>query len=441
VLCPCCSGWLRLYSVVVGASARRVIPAQAGIQQHNRNPRITSITNTSVRSPRHGTPASRLDSRLRGNDGGVAFRFIVALLLLALFASIATATDGRLDRQRFLFVASPGVRDNLEWGGHGVLVFDIDDRHRFVKRIPLDRYGIDKSGKVLAVRGICASAKTGRLYVSTVEQLICIGLLTDKVLWQKSFDLGCDRMSISPDGKVIYLPSLEQKVWYVVDAMSGREIKRLTLNSKSHNTVFGLDGKRVYLAGLGSPVLSVARAEDHSVERTVGPFGNFVRPFTVNGAQTLLFANVNGLLGFEIGDLKTGKVIHRVEVKGFAHGMPKRHGCPSHGIGLTPDEREIWLCDGFNSRLHIFDNTVSPPKQGDSIVLREQPGWVTFSRDGRFAYPSTGEVIEAKSRKIVATLSDEKLRPVHSEKMMEIDFLDGKPFETGDQFGLGRVVP
>jgi hypothetical protein len=146
-------------------------------------------------------------------------------------------------------------------------------------------------------------------------------------------------------------------------------------------------------------------------------------------------------LGFEIGDLSTNKVLHRVEVKGFPIGPPKRHGCPSHGIALTPDEREIWLCDAFNSRMHIFNNTVSPPQQLDSIVVREQPGWITFTRDGAYAYPSTGEVIDPKSRKIVATLTDEEHRPVHSEKMLEVTFVDGKPFETGDQFGLGRVVP
>lgn len=178
-------------------------------------------------------------------------------------------------------------------------------------------------------------------------------------------------MSISPDGKVIYLPSLEQKAWYIVDATIGEEIKRLVLNSKSHNTVYGLDGKRVYLAGLGSPRLSVASIDNHSIDKTIGPFGSFIRPFTINGTQTLVFANVNGLLGFEIGDLTTNKVIHRVEVKGFPMGKPKRHGCPSHGIALTPNERQIWLCDAFNSRLHIFDATVSPPKQGQSIALRE----------------------------------------------------------------------
>jgi len=364
-----------------------------------------------------------------------------ALMLLVLGGSVKAANEIEPPRQRLLYVASPGVRDYLEWGGHGVLVFDINDGHRFVKRIPLAGYGIDKTGKVLNVKGICANANTGRLYVSTLEHLVSIDLLTDEVLWEKSFDLGCDRMSISPDGNMIYLPSLEQEAWYVVDAANGEEIKRLMLNSRSHNTVYGLDGKRVYLAGLGSPLLSVASTDNHSVQQTIGPFGDVIRPFTVNGAQTLVFANVNGLLGFEIGDLITNKAICRVVVNGFPVGTPKRHGCPSHGIALTPDEREIWLCDAFNSRLHIFDATVMPPRQGDSIALREQPGWITFSRDGTFAYPSTGEIIDVKSRKIVATLSDEEDRPVHSEKMVEIDIVDGKPSQTGDQFGLGRVIP
>lgn len=367
--------------------------------------------------------------------------FSLALLLGLATGLSAGANDGPADSKRLLYVASPGVRDYVQWGGHGVLVFEIDNEHRFVKRIPLAGYGVNEAGKVLNVKGLCACAGTARAYVSTLQQLICVDLLADKVLWQKSFDLGCDRMSISPDGKVIYLPSLEKEVWYVVNAMTGEEIKRLVPKSRSHNTVIGLDGRYAYLAGLGSHELSVAATDTHSIERTVGPFSDNIRPFSVNGAQTRVFVNVDGLLGFEIGDLKTGRFLHRVEVQGHPLGKPKRHGCPSHGIGLTPDEREVWICDGFNSRLHIFDATVMPPKQTESIALREQPGWITFSIDGTLAYPSTGEVIDVKTRKIVATLTDEQGRPVHSEKMLEIDFTGSKPVRNGDQFGLGRVVP
>jgi hypothetical protein len=89
--------------------------------------------------------------------------------------------------------------------------------------------------------------------------------------------------------------------------------------------------------------------------------------------------------------------------------------------------------------LHVFDVTVMPPTHSATIRLRDQPGWVTFSIDGQHAYPSTGDVIDVTSRKVIATLSDEEGKPVQSEKLLEIDFQDGKPIETGDQFGLGRV--
>src|SRR5262249_5897604 len=171
------------------------------------------------------------------------------------------------------------------------------------------------------------------------------------------------------------------------------------------------------------------------------PFSAAIWPFTVNAAETLCYVNVNDLLGFEIGDLKARKKLHRVEVEGFAKGPVTRHGCPSHGIGLTPDEKEIWVCDAANSRVHVFGATVMPPKQLASIQLREQPGWVTFSLDGRYAYPSTGEVIDIKTKKIVAALKDEKGRQVHREKMVEIVFRDGMPVRAGDQFGLGRARP
>ena len=209
-------------------------------------------------------------------------------------------------------------------------------------------------------------------------------------------------------------------------------------NSGAHNTIYGADGRVAYLAGLKSPMLKVADTATHRVAREVGPFSAPVRPFTVNGRQTLAFVNVNDLLGFEVGDLASGRVLHRVEVAGYQKGPVKRHGCPSHGVGLTPDEKELWLTDAFNQSLHVFDATVMPPKQVATIRVRDQPGWITFRLDGKHAWPSTGEIIDTKTRQIVATLTDEEGRAVQSEKVVEVVFAGGKPVRTGDQFGIGR---
>ncbi|HEV3144932.1 MAG TPA: hypothetical protein VGZ47_13665, partial [Gemmataceae bacterium] len=267
-----------------------------------------------------------------------------------------------------------------------------------------------------------------------------VDLLTEKTLWDKALPGGCDRMSITPEGKTLYVPSLEGPHWNVVDGATGDIIKKIEPKSGAHNTVVSLDGSRMYLAGLKSPILTVANAKTHEVVGQVGPFSAAIRPFTINASQTLCFVNVNGLLGFEIGDLKSGKMLERVEVPDFKQGKVKRHGCPSHGIGLTPDEKEIWICDAANQHLHIFDVTQLPPKYIAGIALREQPGWVTFSLDGKYAYPSTGEVIDTKTKKILTALQDEKGREVHSEKMVEIVIGEG-PVRVGDQFGVGRRIP
>ncbi|HUF62159.1 MAG TPA: hypothetical protein VMN36_08805 [Verrucomicrobiales bacterium] len=339
--------------------------------------------------------------------------------------------------KRFLYVAAPGIRNYLEFGGHGLLVFDIDADYRFVKRIPTA--GMDGEGRPLNVKGVCASAATGRIYISTLTSLMCLDLESEKLLWEKSYEGGCDRMAISPDGSHIYLPSLEQAHWHVVDGENGEVLATLKPDSGAHNTVYGLDGTEAYLAGLRSPLLRVADTSRHVITREAGPFGNSIRPFTVNGAQTRCYVNVNELLGFEVGDLQTGKALYRIVVQGYESGPVKRHGCPSHGIGLTPDEKEIWVADGHNRRLHIFDATSEPPRAVSSIELREEPGWITFRLDGKQAWPSTGEIIDVATREVVTALEDEEGRPVMSEKMVEIHFSDGRPVRTGDQFGLGRV--
>jgi DNA-binding beta-propeller fold protein YncE len=370
--------------------------------------------------------------------------FPAALATFIVLGSGAIAAERETQAERnYLYVASPSLGRQLERGGHGILVFDIDNGHKFVKRLP--SAGLNQeTGLPLSMKGIVASAQTNRVYVTSMETMFCVDLITDQLLWEKRYEGGCDRMAISPDGKIIYLPTVEKDDWHVVDAETGDVIKKVTVRSGAHNTIFSATGERVYLAGLLSPMLNIADARTHTLLPPVGRFSSVIRPFTINGAETLCFVNVNGLLGFEVGDLRTREMMHRVEVPGYQQGPVKRHKCPSHGVALTPDEKEVWVVDAFNQRVHIFDITQMtakiPPKMTGSIRLeRDEPGWITFSIDGRYAYPSTGEVIDVKTRKIVAELKDEYNREVMSEKVMQIVFRGDRAVRTGDQFGIGRV--
>ncbi|MEJ7769391.1 MAG: hypothetical protein WKF89_16345 [Chitinophagaceae bacterium] len=357
-----------------------------------------------------------------------------AILLLNGF--IPANKNNKADIKRYLYVAAPGIRDYLGFGGHGVLVFDINNKHSFVKRIKTG--GLHPNKKPSNVKGIAVSIPLNSMYISTLESLQRIDLTTEKIIWERSFEGGCDRMSISPDGKTMYLPSLEKDFWNVLDCNTGNIVTKINGFKRAHNTLYGASGNYVYLGDIGNPWLYMANTKSNTIESKVGPFGNSVRPFIVNRNETQAFVTVDSLLGFEVGDIKSKTKTARVVVEGWNVGAVRRHGNPSHGIALTPDEKELWVCDGYNMRLHVFD-AAAPYQQLTTIPLQDMPGWVNFSMDGRYAYPSSGEVIDAKTRKIVFTLRDEFQNSVASEKMVEIHFNNQKPVKAGDQFGIGRL--
>lgn len=358
-------------------------------------------------------------------------------LVTALILFLCAFSHAEINRTgHFLYVATPGIRDYLGYGGHGVVVFDINDNHRYLRRIPTK--GFHPDGRPANVKGIAVSKQLNSLYISTLYALQRIDLATDTLVWEVPFKGGCDRMSISPDGKTMYLPALEKDFWNVVNCEDGKVLSSIKVHSRSHNTIYGSSGNWAYLADIGSPLLHVADTRTHTVDRTIGPFSAGIRPFTINSDETRVFVTVNELLGFEVGDLKTGKKLASIQVLGWNKGPVRRHGNPSHGIGLTPNEEEIWLCDGHNMRLHIF--SAHPPyQQRTTVALDDMPGWITFSLDGQYAYPSSGEVIHRKTREVLTLLKDDQYNTVSSEKMVEIFLKDGQVIQAGDQFGLGRL--
>jgi hypothetical protein len=58
------------------------------------------------------------------------------LLVVSMSLSLSPAQRRAGPEQHLLYVASPGIRNYVEYGGVGILVFDIDNGYRFVRRIP-----------------------------------------------------------------------------------------------------------------------------------------------------------------------------------------------------------------------------------------------------------------------------------------------------------------
>jgi len=319
-------------------------------------------------------------------------------------------------------------------------VYDIDRNHERIERIELPASG--------GFKGIGVSVPLHRLYVTSnrADELIGLDLLTDEILWRKKYCAYLDSFDLTPDGRTLYVPCRHAGQWVVVDAESGDELARIETGRGEpyavdpikdygpHNTFASADGRRVYLSAMTIPYVFVVDTATHAIVSRVGPFSRGVRPFAVS--EPYLFANVDGLLGFEVADLRTGAMIHRVE----AHTPPERlaqvsdrtahHHTPSHGVAVRPGGREVWVSDDVYGYVYVYDVTSMPPRLSASIPLFErpedqpQPSWITFSIDGRLAYLSCNAVVDADARTVIARIDT-------SERLVEVDFTDGRPVRAG----------
>jgi DNA-binding beta-propeller fold protein YncE len=347
--------------------------------------------------------------------------------------------------KELLYVVLPGTLEgSWDQNGTGIVVLDVTDNYNFVKRIPT--WNVPASRYPEQVAGVTASTATNMIYVAARGRLGAIDLTTEKMVWENAFDGHCcERPQLAPDSSFMYVGSDLKDYWYVVNPKTGDLITtvRSPLSPNAHNLNLSPDGKIAFMAPNGK-VMGIADTTNHTLQKTI-PFPDNVRVFVVNKDGTKIYSNQNNLMGFVIADVKTGRIEHTVEVQGFgwkekwnANPRPRiPHGCPSHGIAFVNGEREVWVADGINNLIHVFDNTVSPPKQIDSIKMSAGPFWIMPSIDGTRVYVSSSDVVDAKSRKVIAQLKDEYGRPLYSEKLLDMIFTNGKLTQVANQFGNG----
>ena len=346
-------------------------------------------------------------------------------------------SDGESETRRYLYLSTADaaqVEGQAE--GAGILIFDIDDGHKLVRRIDIP---IFEEG----LRGFAASLANHSAYFSTQNPRIgAFDLETDQITWEQTYELGSDRSSITMDGKKIYVPtgwwiSGEDSGVLVLDAENGELIKHVRVGSQAHNSLVSADGQFLYLGT--TRALTVLDTENENIVHHIEPVGESggqgVFPFTVDAANRYAYVSLGNHVGFEVIELEQEKIIHRVLVD----GEPILHR--THGAALTPDETELWISDQEGRKLFIFDNTQMPPVQTGEVDLSQGGhGWVTFSLDGRYAWTHTPDVFDAETKELVATLRDENGNPVSGSKFIEVHFRDGKVVAVGNEFGLGRAL-
>jgi YVTN family beta-propeller protein len=261
----------------------------------------------------------------------------------------------------------------------------------------------------------------------------------------------------SPDGRWLYFSSEAEQTLHVVDAKTLQTTKKIPLSGRPNNISIGRDGRRVYVGIVSAPgavdVIDTTSLEKVKSIPTKGgihntyvtPDGKFVlagsiagrvmtvidaateepswtlfnegvRPIAIevnpDRSTTRLFVQLSDFHGFAIVDFASRNEVGRVTLPDDIPPEKVDKGpfnaSPSHGIGVAPDGRTLWVTSRPNARVYVY----SLP---DLALLGHEdlggrPDWVTFTPDSKTVYIATENTdsviaVDVASRKKIAAIA------------------------------------
>jgi YVTN family beta-propeller protein len=196
---------------------------------------------------------------------------------------------------------------------------------------------------------------------------------------------------MSLDGRRVYV-AIRQPPGAVdiIDTASAARAKTVPVDGEVHNTFVTPDGKHVIAGSIAGRRLAVidVRTEEPlwSME-----FDRGVRPIAfernADGSTRRMFVQLSDFHGFAVVDFATRKEITRLtlpEVPPAERHLQGLQGSPSHGIGVTPDGRTLWVNSKVNS--YVYAYSLPDLKLLGGVHVGSHPDWLTFTPDSKSVY-------------------------------------------------------
>ena len=171
------------------------------------------------------------------------------------------------------------------------------------------------------------------------------------------------------------------------------------------------DGKFVIAGSVAARMLTVI---DQKTEEPVWElkFDKGVRPIAfeknADGSTSRMFIQLSDVHGFAVVDFAAHKEVNRIRLPDPPPGKtPDIEGTPSHGIGVSPDGKMLFINSMLNSKVYAYslpDLTLI-----GGVDVGRVPDWMTFTPDSRRLYVSNSgsnyvSVVDVKALKEVAKI-------------------------------------
>ena len=321
----------------------------------------------------------------------------------------------------------------------------------------------------VALAPLPASAGDVRIYITNAagDSIHVIDPATNTVVQEIKNYVGAHGIDFSPDGTRVYVTNEDTESLDVLDRKTGAVIKSVKLSGHPNIVAATSKGDRIVVAiARGKGGLDIVNAKTLTLKKTI-PAGRLhdvyitpdqkyvvggsipskmfytfdldkeelawqlpmdlgVRCMAIetnpDGSTKRVYTQLSALNGFSVVDFAQRKEITKVPLPQppieYDHGGYRTNE-PSHGIGMSPDNKTLWVTSIPNNAVYAYDTAtlkvvgkVDLPNEklaGHDTPISAVPEWVTFTPDGKYLYVSNAglrsvSVIDAPAKKLVKVI-------------------------------------
>jgi YVTN family beta-propeller protein len=213
-----------------------------------------------------------------------------------------------------------------------------------------------------------------------------------------------NNIAVSKDGKRIFVAiARDPGAVDVIDAASLTRVKSIAVHGRLHNIYVTPDGKFLIAGSIPKKRLTVIDLSTDTIAWEY-QFDKGVRPMTIeagpDGSTKRIFVQLSDTDGCAVVDFAKREVVARITLPDLHAGVdmdPGRASAPSHGIGVAPDGKTLWVTSIPQNAVFVYllaDLSLIGHVALPDLKLPGRPlggavpNWVTFAPDGKTVYIS-----------------------------------------------------